>query len=246
MLLFIQEEFMNLKEKVALTLLLTCLLVPSLDSQVRSIPSRAGLDKILVTGHSQYLGYLNAYLNLSKAGSPLIGQKVYLDTLLLSDHGSGLYTGGTPYAYDVHGGKTNVIKTVPKMMPLPATGKNRDIVLGRYALKNYIEWVYPQPESVIPVASLITRAVRFRWNYTGATLNTKVTLKNFDTNTEIFSTTLPAEQVDIPSRLFTSGTRYRFDLEVVGPMGQFKLTDATAPGSKIDFFYWAHMYFNVK
>ena len=135
---------------------------------------------------------------------------------------------------------------MPKLNPLPRTAKNQEIILGRYALKNYIEWVYPLPESVIPVAGLITRTVRFRWNYTGATLNTKVTLKNFDTNTEIFSTTVPAEQLDIPSRLFTSGTRYRFDLEVVGPMGQFKLTDAAAPGSKIDFFYWAHIYFNVK
>ena len=64
--------------------------------------------------------------------------------------------------------------------------------------------------------------------------------------TEIFNKTVTAEQVDVPANLFISGNKYRFDLEVVGPMGLFKLSRDTAPGSKIEFFYWDHIYFFVK
>ncbi|MEN8152798.1 MAG: hypothetical protein ABFR75_02150 [Acidobacteriota bacterium] len=208
--------------------------------------SRTG--KIRINGHSQYLGYLNAYLNLSKSGSTLTGQKVYLDTLLLNDQGGGLYTGGTPYPYDVSGGKTIVIKMIPKPSRiLPATRERaKEIILGKYKLKNYIEWVYPRPDSKISFTRSLRRTVQFRWNYTGATLRTKVTIKNFTTNTEIFSTIVTAENVNVPRHIFVPGNRYRFDLEVVGPMGKFRLTKETALGSKIDFFYWAHMYFTVR
>lgn len=204
-------------------------------------------DKIKINGHSQYLGYLNAYLNLLKKGNPLSGQKVYLDTLLLNDRGAGLYTGGTPYAYDVSGKKTIVIKMVPKLSPLtPGARLKKEIILGKYYLKNYIKWVYPLPDSKISFGRSLFMRVKFRWNYTGTILKTKVTIKNFTTNTEIFSTIVTAEEVNVPRHLFVAGNKYRFDLEVVGPMGQFKLTRETAMGSKIDFYYWAHMYFTVK
>lgn len=203
-------------------------------------------DKVKVIGHSQYLGYLNAYLNLTKRTTPLAGQKIYLDTLLLTDRGGGLYTGGTPYSYDVTGGKTITIKMAPESPTLKPAGKLiKPIVIGTYALKNYIEWVYPQPEAKIRATPITLRANTFRWNYTGTILPTKVTIKNFTTNTEVFTKTVTAEQVVVPMTIFKPKNRYRFDLEVVGPMGQFRLTDAVAPGSKIDFYYWAHMYFDV-
>jgi hypothetical protein len=203
-------------------------------------------DKVKVVGHSQYLGYLNAYLNLTKGLSTLPGQKVFLDTLLLMDRGGGLYTGGTPYSYDVTGGKTITIKMAPTTSSLkPATRLNKPIILGTYSLKNYIEWVYPQPEAKIRATPITLRANTFRWNYTGTVLPTKVTIKNFTTNTEVFTKTVTAEQVVVPMKIFKPKNRYRFDLEVVGPMGLFRLTDAVAPGSKIEFFYWAHMYFDV-
>jgi len=217
-----------------------------LHSQTKGTRIPFGSDKILVTGHSQYLGYLNAYLNLSKNGTALPGQKLYLDTLLLNDQGGGLYTGGTPHAYDVKRRGTISIKLMPKGTLLPASRFPKEIVLGTYTIKNYIEWIFPLPEAVISLGRPIMRSIRFRWNYTGTTQNTKVTVKNFTTNTEIFTQNIVAEEIDIPVHLFVRGNKYRFDLEVIGPMGQFKLTDATAPGSKIDFYYWDHLYFYIK
>ncbi len=235
-----------MKKIIIGTVMALCLTSALLISQTKGVTIPFGSDKILVNGHSQYLGYLNAYLNLAKNRSPLAGQTVYLDALRLTDRGGGLYTGGTPFAYDVTAMNTIVIKLKQKGLPVPGSRTTGDIVLGTYAVKNHIQWVHPLPDAVLPLARPLLRTVKFRWNYTGTVLNTKVTLKNFSTNTELFTATVTAEEIDIPAHLLTTGNRYRFDLEVLGPMGQFKLTDATAPGSKIDFFYWAHMYFQVK
>lgn len=230
------------------TALTLCLIAQPLIAGPQRLPLLPGSDKILVTGHSQFLGYLNAYLTLKRKNIPINGQRVYLDRLLLTDQGGGVYTGGTPYAYDVSGGKTVVIKLVPKE---PLQGSHplvKEIALGSYAIKNTIQWVYPLPDAVLTIGAPVPlmRSITFRWNYTGATLNTKVTLKDFTTNTELLTRTVVAEFIDIPTNLFVHGHKYRFDLEVVGPMGQFKLSDATAAGSKIDFYYWNHIYFMVK
>jgi hypothetical protein len=228
--------------------LILCLLTPPLIGSPQKGPFLPGADKILITGHAQFLGYLNAHLTLKRQGLPLPGQRIFLDTLLLTDQGSGIYTGGTPYAYDVGGNKTVVIKLDPKE-PLPGFHRPAgEVILGRYAIKNIIQWVYPLPNAVLGISAPapLAKSVRFRWNYTGAILNTQVTLKDFTTNTVLLTRTLVAESIDIPPGTFVRGHKYRFDLEVVGPMGQFKLTDLAAPGSKIDFYYWDHIYFTVK
>ena len=234
-------------QKHFLTMIAIVLAIASaVTGQTRGTFSSIASDKILVTGSSQYLTYINAGLHLSRNGSPLPGQRVYLDSLLLNDQGNGQYSGGTPYAYDPSGNKTVVIKMIPKLLPSPGLKTAREITLGTYLLDNYIRWVYPLPEAVIPRRSLIGRTVKFRWDYTKTVLNTLVTLKNFTSNTVLYTATVCAEEVDIPAGLLTAGNKYRFDLEVVGAMGQFKLSTDTAPGSRIDFYYWGHIYFTVK
>ena len=205
-----------------------------------------GSDKIWVSGHSQFLGYLNAYVQIKKGGLPMLKQNVFLDSLKLRDLSDGRYSNGTPYVYDIAAHKLIIIKLVPKPALITPREKPEAIVLGTYQVNNHIEWVYPLPNSKISVNPLMIRNLIFKWNYTGKTLSTKVRIKNFTTNTEVFSRTVTAEQISIPARLFIKGNRYRFDLESDGPVGLFKLTKETAPGSKIEFFYWDHIYFDVK
>ncbi len=207
---------------------------------------RFGSDKIWIKGHSQYLGYLNAYVQIKKGGLPMLKQNVFLDSLKLRDLSDGRYSNGTPYVYDIAAHKLITIKLVPKPALIASGEKPEAIVLGTYKVNNHIEWVYPRPNSKISLSPLIIRNVKFQWNYTGKILKTRVRIKNFTTNTEIFEKTVTAEEVNVPARLFIRGNRYRFDLEVDGPVGLFKLTKATAPGSKIEFFYWDHIYFDVK
>ncbi len=206
-------------------------------------------DKIKVVGTSQYLGYLNAYLHITKRSTPAEGLKMYLNNLLLNELGSGIYSNGTPFHYDISPGKIITVKYIPRTPLNDRTSKNnKPIILGTYKFTNYIQWIFPLPYSTIsPTKGIVPkRTVTFKWNYTGKILLTKVTLENFTTHTKIFSKTVKAESIEIPSLLFKKGIKYRFDLEVVGPMGKFQMTNATAFGSKIVFYYWDHLYFTVK
>ena len=207
---------------------------------------RFGSDKILVIGHSQFLGYLNAYLNVSKGGTPLTKQDIYLDRLKLRDIAGGNYSNGTPYRYDIEAEKKITISLVPKTLLYQPGKRPKPIILGTYKVNNHIEWVYPSPDSKISISPTLLRTLKFRWNYTGKILRTKVRIKNFTTNTEVFNRTVTAEEISVPAHIFVRRNRYRFDLEVDGPVGLFKLTKVTAPGSKIEFFYWDHIYFDVK
>lgn len=204
--------------------------------------------KILVKGTSQYLGYLNAFLNITKGGRPQNGLKINLDRLQLSDRGGGIYSGGTPHPYNIRVG--NVIRILQKPSKLSPT-REKEVLLGSYKVNNVIEWVFPKPDSVIPVgrvpaAVLLTQKVKFQWNYTGRVLKTKVTIKDFTRNVEIFNKIITGESVMVPKSLFKSGRKYRFDLEVVGPMGKFVMTDKVARGSEVLFYYWGHIYFHAK
>lgn len=204
--------------------------------------------KIKINGHSQYLGYLNAYLNVTRAGRPVNGLKIFLDKLQLSDRGGGIYSGGTPYSYNIKPGNVITIRLQPS--PLVSPRDRKSTVLATYKVNNVIQWVYPKPDGVItlgrpPSASLLGRSIKFQWNYTGRTRKTKVTIKDFSKNVVIFSTTVMAESVMVPRSKFVPGRKYRFDLEVDGAMGKFVLTNNVQPGSEVLFYYWAHMYFTV-
>ncbi len=202
--------------------------------------------KLKVVGTSQYLGYLNVGLDISKGGRPVEGLEVYLNEVPLSDRGGGFYSIGTPYHYKMALGKTIVIRYLPiepirRIHEIP--GRK---ILGTYKIDNYIEWVYPLPDSVISLRSSASRYVIFRWHYVGRILKTKVSLQNFTKHIDVFSAVVTDEKIAIPKNLLKSGDTYRFDLEVVGPMGQFRLTEVTEKGSRIDFYYWDHIYFRVR
>ncbi len=236
------------RHKTILFLILIIFLISTfhIEGTVKTKLAPFGADKYKVIGHSQFLGYLNAYLNVKKGGAPLPGQSIFLDTLKLRDLSNGRYSNGTPYVYDIAAHKLITIKLVPKPALFPAGEKPKPIVLGTYKVNNHIEWVYPRPDSKITLGPILMRAIKFRWNYTGAVLKTRVRIKNFTTNTEILNKTVTAEEIDVPVHLFVRGNKYRFDLEVDDPVGLFKLTRETAPGSKIEFFYWDHIYFDIK
>ena len=202
--------------------------------------------RLKVVGTSQYLSYLNAALDISEGGRPVEGLKVYLNELQLSDRGGGFYSIGTPYPYKMALGKTIVISYLPEEPLRRIHERPRPIILGTYKINNYIEWVYPLSESTISLGSSASPNVIFRWHYVGRILKTKVSLQNFTKHIDVFSTVVTDEKVAIPKKLLKSGDTYRFDLEVLGPMGQFRLTEATARGSRIDFYYWGHIYFRVR
>ena len=202
--------------------------------------------RLKVVGTSQYLKYLNAGLDISEGGRPIEGLKVYLNEILLSNRGSGFYSAGTPYPYKMALGKTIVISYLPEEPIRRTHEKPRPIILGTYKINNYIEWVFPLPNATISLGRSAFSYIIFRWNYVGRILKTKVTLENFTKHSTVFSTIVTDEKVSIPKNILKSGNTYRFDLEVVGAMGQFRLTEATAKGSKIDFYYWDHIYFRVR
>lgn len=210
--------------------------------------SRLG-QKIKINGHSQYLGYLNAYLNVTKGGRPVTGLNIFLDKLQLSDRGGGIYSGGTPHSYNIKPG--NVISIRLKPSRLAPVRERKPALLASYRVKNVIQWVFPKPDGVITLGrtsppSLLGRSIKFQWNYTGRVRKTKVTVKDFTKNVVIFSKTVMAESVMVPRSKFIPGRKYRFDLEVDGPMGKFVLTDKVQPGSEVLFYYWGHIYFQVK
>jgi len=238
---------MTIKKNLAVfTILLVMGLAVEMDGETTRTLVPFGSEKVLVTGHSQFLGYLNAYLTVKKGGSPLLKQNVYLDKLKLRDLGGGNYSNGTPFRYDIEAHKKITISMVPATILHPGIRKPEPVVLGTYKVNNHIEWVYPRPNSKIALSPLLIRTIKFRWNYTGKVLKTRVRIKNFTTNTEVFNRTVTAEEINVPARIFVRGNRYRFDLDVVGPMGLFRMTKATAPGSKVEFYYWDHIYFDVK
>ncbi len=235
-----------LKKKIFIFVSILILFL-SLPYNAKSIPGPRRFTRLKVVGTSQYLGYLNAFLMVTKRGIPVNGLRIYLDKLKLNQLGGGNYSNGTPFHYKVADGKFIRISYRPvRKFPGIKPTRSKPVILGVYRIKNHIEWVFPLPESVISVRRLLSRSVKFRWNYTGAILKTKVSLKNFNTNTLIFQKTVTAESINIPVTLLKPGTKYRFDLEPVGPMGKFRLSRYTAPGSKIEFYYWDHLYFNVK
>ncbi len=202
--------------------------------------------RLKVVGTSQYLTYLNAALDISEGGRPVEGLKVYLNEVQLSDRGGGFYSIGTPYPYKMALGKTIVISYLPEEPLRRIHERPRPIILGTYKINNYIEWVYPLHNSTISLGSSASSYMIFRWNYVGRILKTKVSLQDFTKKVDVFSTVVTDEKVAIPKNLLISGHTYRFDLEVIGPMGQYKLTEATARGSRIDFYYWGHIYFKVR
>jgi len=219
-----------------------------------TVPSKIE-PKILVKGSSQYLGYLNAYLTITKKGVPQNGLEIYLDNLKLMDRGSGNYSNGTPFSYNIKVGNVIRIRQKPsKSSPIrEKVGKKelREILLGSYKVNNTIQWVFPKPDGVIPLgrvagAAMLTQKIKFQWNYTGRVLKTKVTIKDFTKNVEIFNQIVTGESVLVPKSLFKAGRKYRFDLEVDGPMGKFVMTDNVARGSEILFYYWGHIYFMTK
>ena len=228
---------------LSLMILLIFVLMPMIG---KPIPRR---DKFKVTGTSQYLKYLNAGLDISKRGVPLNGLKVYLNELLLNNRWSGFYSNGTPYNYKMKIGNKIVISYVPNRIIRRVGSKFRHIILGEYKINNLIKWVYPLPNSTIFLRrrrSVSSRYIIFSWNYVGRILKTRVTLQNFTKHRTVFSTVLTGEHVSIPTNLLKSGDSYRFDLEVVGPMGHFNMNySCVTSDSKIDFYYWDHLYFKV-
>jgi hypothetical protein len=245
---------MVLKKIVLLTSVFVFILTFPLSTQVKKSSGISGalpIKKLKVTGTSQYLGYLNAYLNITRGIAPMKGLNIYLDKLQLTDRGGGIYSGGTPFKYRIARGNTIRITQKPSRLLAPRREKFKEILLGSYKVNNTIEWVFPKPDAVIPIGRtsppvLLTRTIKFQWNYTGRVRRTKVTIKDFAKNIEIFNKVITGESVMVPRSLFKSGRKYRFDLEVVGPMGKFVMTPAVAPGSEVLFYYWDHLYFYAK
>ena len=203
--------------------------------------------KMKVVGTSQYLKYLNAGLDISRDGAPLKGLKIYLNELLLNERALGFYSNGTSYPYKMEIGKKIIITYFPNHTLTRAQRRIKQITLGVYRIDNYIEWVFPRPNTVISIDEGIGRTIRFRWHYVGRVMNTKVTVAEFKPGGKIiFTKNVFGESVNIMKSLFKYGMKYRFDLEVVGPMGHFRLTNYTTRDSKIDFYYWDHLYFQTQ
>jgi hypothetical protein len=205
------------------------------------------IKRMKIVGHSQYLGYLNAALTITKAGAAVRGLKIYLNELPLNERGPGFYSNGTPYNYDVKMGKKIVISYIPKPSIFNVKERQKKVIIGVYKINNCIKWVFPRPHAVISLRNHFSRTVKFQWDYLGRVLNTKVTITEFKKDGRvIFNQNVVGESVNINKSLFTPGMKYRFDLEVIGPLGQFHLYKRVARGSKIDFYYWDHLYFSVK
>ena len=233
--------------------LTTLMIIMSSDSllasgQKKLLPIRS--KKLQVNGTSQFLGYLNAYLDVKQSGRPLTGLSLFLNRLKLNDRGGGIYSNGTPHAYPIKQG--NMIRISLKANKfVPAGSRGKPVLLGSYRVRNTIEWVYPKPDTVLPLGRrgpriLPNKKLIIKWNYTGRVRNTQVRIKDFTANIEIFNKTVMGESVAVPISKFKSGKKYRLDLEVVGAMGKFKMTNAVTPSSEVKFYYWTHCYFFVK
>lgn len=245
---------MFIKRIILLVVVFALVVTFPLAAQAKKLPTDIGalsVKKLKVNGTSQYLGYLNAYLNVTRSAAPVTGLNLYLDKLQLNDRGGGIYSNGTPFKYNIAVGNVIRITLKPTLTPGTRVGISREVLLGSYTVNNVIEWVFPKPDSIVPLGRtsppvLLAPAIKFQWNYTGRARRTKVTIKDFTKNVEIFNTIVTGESVDVPRRLFKPGKRYRFDLEVADPMGKFVMTSAVAPGSEILFYYWDHLYFDTK
>ncbi len=234
-----------LKQKMLIIFLLLILFfsfISQVSARTRIIPLTK---KLKVVGFSAYLGYLNVALNITRGGVKVDDIKIFLNELLIKGGGAGYYSSGTSYHYEVQPGKKIIISYLQSPSISKERRRSKPIILGTYRINNIIEWVFPQPNAVIPVGGrTLSRTIRFRWNYTGRVLNTRVTITEFKKGGRtIFNRTIVGESIEIDKALFKIGTKYRFDIEVVGPMGHFRLSEYTAPGSKIDFYYQDHLYF---
>ena len=213
-------------------------------------------NKVTVNGYCYVVLYLNGYIELSRSGTPLAGQGVYMNNLRLNNSGSGNYIGAiNSSAYVPAVGKVITIKLKPRAGRIFAPTKKlilKEVLLGKYTINGYVKWTNPLPGSVISLKSRETfntgRTLKFTWDHFGRSFRARVKIRDMATNNEIFNQTISAsaEEISVPSILFKKGGRYQFDVGSKNVMGKFKLTKAVTKGSKIEFYYNDVIYVNAR
>lgn len=230
------------------------LLSPSLTSDLLIKPGEA--EKITVNGHCYVTLYLNGYIELSRSGSPLTRQNVFMNRKKLTHRGGGVYSEAiisSAYAPAIGNAITIRLKAGTGRIFTP--GKNRlqnEVVLGKYTLRSYVQWKYPSPGGTISLKVKArpgsNRTIKFTWDHFGDPFRARVKIRNMTANREIFNRPVAAgaEEVRVPASLFRKGDRYQFNIGSDNAMGKFKLTDYVTKRSKIEFYYNDIIYVNAR